>query len=244
MGSTSDTHGRGIAPAGLVAGILMVAGILLAATADMRWLILAGAGAFGPGIARELGWLHDQDEFQRQAAWRAGYHAYLAGGFVAVVTIALLQAGQTEIAGPALAAALVLAVLWLAWLFSSLLDYAGARRAAGRTLLAFGVFWACFVVLGNIRQPAQMAIEGLIVLPFFVLAWTCSRWPRLSGALLLLSGGALTVLLGFTRMEGLDTERLLVRSLTFTVFAVPLLASGLALVRTHDEDGVESAVTR
>ena len=38
---------------------------------------MAGLGAFGPGILRELGWLNDQDEFQRQAARRAGYHAWL-----------------------------------------------------------------------------------------------------------------------------------------------------------------------
>jgi len=37
----------------------------------LRWLDWRGAalcalGAFGPGILRELGWLRDQDEFQRR----------------------------------------------------------------------------------------------------------------------------------------------------------------------------------
>jgi len=42
-----------------------------------------GVGAFGPGILRELGWLKDQDEFQRRAAHRAGYHAFAVTGLVA-----------------------------------------------------------------------------------------------------------------------------------------------------------------
>lgn len=235
----SDRPSRHVSKVGLAAAGLTVLGILLAAAVDMRWLALAAAGTFGPGIARELGWLRDQDEFQRRAARRAGYHAYLAGGCTAVLTVALLQAGQTEIAGPALAAALVLAVLWLSWLFSALYDFYGAQRAASRTLLVFGVFWAAFVILGHLQDPGSLLVEGLIVLPFFILAWSAPRWPRLSGALLLIAGISLTVLLGFLRTAGLDPEHLLVRALTFVIFAVPLLASGLALVRAEPHTGGE-----
>ncbi len=72
------TEGRRLPPLpGLIAGGLVILGLLLMAFVSEGLLVVAGLGAFGPGILRELGWLKDQDEFQRQAAHRAGYHAYL-----------------------------------------------------------------------------------------------------------------------------------------------------------------------
>ena len=48
----------------LVAGGLVLAGLFLT---EVNWwfLLLAGLGALGPGFLREVGWLHDKDEFQR-----------------------------------------------------------------------------------------------------------------------------------------------------------------------------------
>jgi len=218
-----------------------VTGLFLAATVDMRFLILAALGTFGPGILRELGWLCDQDELQRQAARRAGYHAYLAGGFAAVLVVAVLQAGQVEVAGPALAAALVLAVMWLTWLFSGLLDFFGPQQAVSRTLVVFGTFWLVFAVLGHITEPTALLVESLVALPFFVLAWTAGRWPRATGAALLLVAIGTIVLFGFLRTAHLDHERLLVRALTFVIFEVPLLAGALALLRAKTPAGATGA---
>jgi dipeptide/tripeptide permease len=75
----------------LVAGMLVVTGIMLSMFVAMGLLILVGLGAFGPGLLREVGWLRDEDEFQRQAAYRAGYVAYLVGGFTAVLVISSLK---------------------------------------------------------------------------------------------------------------------------------------------------------
>ncbi|HHQ48033.1 MAG TPA: hypothetical protein ENK19_04020 [Acidobacteria bacterium] len=242
MSDAARTRHWKASPAGTVAGLVTVAGLLLAATLDMRFLLLSAVGTFGPGILRELGWLRDQDEFQRLAAYRAGYHAYLAGGFVAVAAVAALQAGRTEIDGPALAAALVLAVLWLTWLFSELLDFFGPQRAVSRTLVVFGSFWLLFVVLGHITEPAALLMEGLVALPFFVLAWTAGRWPRATGVALLLIAAGTVILFGFLRTAHLDHQKALVRALTFVVFEVPLLASGLALARAKAPAGAEEAV--
>jgi hypothetical protein len=222
--------------AGAAAAALTVAGILLAATVDMRFLVLAALGTFGPGILRELGWLRDQDEFERQAARRAGYHAYLVGGSVAILAVSTLQAGRTEINGPALTAALVLAAMWLTWLFSSLLAFWGPRRAASGTLVAFGSFWLVFVVLSHAKEPGSLLIEALVVLPFFVLAWMVRRLPRLSGVLLLVVAAATTVLFGFWQLRGRTPEQGLTRALTFVVFEVPLIASGVALLRAGREE--------
>jgi hypothetical protein len=211
--------------------------VVLAITADMAFLVLAALGAFGPGILRELGWLRDQDEFQRQAARRAGYHAYLAGGFAAILIVALLRAGTANLDGPAQAAALVLVVLWLTWFFSSLLDYWGAQRAAARTLIVFGSFWMLFAVLSHAKEPAGLLVESLVVLPFFALAWLVRRWPRLGGALLIAVAVATSILFRFFRFQDASTDQMLAKALTFVLFEVPLLASGLALLRVpHRRD--------
>ena len=78
----SDDRGRGRpSRTTLCATALWILGLALC---SLSWwfLLLVACGAFGPGVLRELGWLHDKDEFQRVADYRAGYHAYLAAGIV------------------------------------------------------------------------------------------------------------------------------------------------------------------
>jgi fructose-specific phosphotransferase system IIC component len=94
------------------------------------FLILAGLGAFGPGILRELGLLRDQDEFQRRTAHRAGYIAYLIGGFAAVLAISVLKWQDADLGSAAEWLELILVILWMTWLFSSMLSYWGARKTA------------------------------------------------------------------------------------------------------------------
>jgi hypothetical protein len=224
---------------GAVATVLVVSGLFLAVTVDMAFLILAALGTFGPGVLRELGWLSDQDELQRQAARRAGYHAYLAGGFAAILVVAVMRAGTASIEGPALAAAIVLVVLWLTWFFSAVLEFWGPQRAASRTLVVFGSFWLMFVVLSHIQEPAGLLMESLVVLPFFALAWLVRRWPRVGGVLLLGVAVGTTILFRFFRIQDVAPDDLLAKVLTFVLFEVPLLASGLALLRVkagRDED--------
>jgi hypothetical protein len=235
MNSTATRTPWRVTRVGAIATVLVCSGVVLAITVDMVFLILAALGTFGPGILRELGWLRDQDEFQRLAARRAGYHAYLAGGFAAILIVALLRAGAANLDGPAQAAALVLVVLWLTWFFSSLLDYWGAQRAASRTLIVFGSFWLLFVVLSHAKEPAGLLMELLVVLPFFGLAWLVRRWPRLGGALLIAVSVGTSTLFRFFRFHDANAEQMLAKALTFVLFEVPLLASGLALLRTHHQ---------
>ncbi len=58
---------------GLIAGGLVVLGVMLWMLVNKGLLVVAGLGVFGPGILREIGLLNDQDEFQRQSAYQAGY---------------------------------------------------------------------------------------------------------------------------------------------------------------------------
>jgi hypothetical protein len=224
---------------GLIAGGLVVAGVALWMLVAKPLLIVAGIGAFGPGILRELGWLRDRDEFQREAAYRAGYHAYLVGGLAAVLIVSGLDWESSSQSGGSEWVALVLVVMWLSWMFSGLTAYWGARRTASRVLLTFGSFWAVFAI-ATIASEAAARTGGLtetlvgvlaaisIVGPFFVLAWTAQRWPRVTGVILI---GVSVV---FVSRFWSSNQQLSTTLLTNTLLTVPLIASGLGLLR---EDG-------
>jgi hypothetical protein len=233
---------------GMIAGSLVILGLLLSMLVGMGFLILAGLGAFGPGILRELGWLRDQDEFQREAAYRAGYLAYLTGGFAAVLAISALRLRDANLEGPAGWIMLVLVILWTTWLFSSLLRYWGAKKTASRVLIVFGSFWVIFVIAAIIGEPPSTPLEAMlamlmgsvVVVPFFVLAWTAGRRPRGTGAVLLVVAAFLFVLTFPTWLaRSMESSAML---LTSALLLVPLIASGLALLRegsSDDEKGEE-----
>ncbi len=224
-----DRRPRRPSPTDLITIALTAGGLLLAATVDMVFLVLAGLGAFGPGILRELGFLRDQDEFRRLAAWRAGYHAYLAGGLTAVILIAVFQGGTARIDQLMMPAVLILAVVWLAWLFSSVFTFWGPRPAVSRLLLAMGLFWLVFAVLANLDSLASLLGQVLVVLPFFLLSWLARRYPRVAGVLLVACAVAAVWFFGLDRLLR-DHDGDLSGLLVLVVFVGPLLAGGLALL--------------
>lgn len=230
---------------GLVAGALVILGVLLWMFVSKGLLFVAGLGAFGPGILRELGWLRDQDELQRAAAHQAGYHAYLIGGLVTVALASALGWRAAQIPDAAEWIRLILIVLWLTWLFSALSAYWGARKTASRVLLTFGSFWAVFVIAdvfgesnpsGDLGEFLLGALMGVVfVAPFFALARTASRWPRRTGIMLL---GVAAIFFVITAPKGgLRWSTVL---LTDALLLVPLIGSGIALLRERadsDERG-------
>ncbi len=233
---TEQTAGRRVPPpAGLIAGGLVILGVLLSMFVAEGLLVVAGLGAFGPGILRELGWLKDHDEFQRQAAHRAGYHAYLIGGLAAVLAVSGLRwRGANQ--GGAEWIMLILVVLWTTWLFSALLAYWGARKTASAVLNVFGSFWAVFV-LASIIGEAESIVDillgslmgSIVVVPFFVLARKAGRWPRRTGAALL--AVAVLFLEMFVPAWVARSFRLSSLLITAMLLIVPLVASGIALLR-------------
>ena len=227
----------GIRPstAGLVAGGIVVIGVLLWMFVNKGLLIVAGAGVFGPGILREFGWLNDQDEFQRQAARRAGYHAWLVGGIAAVLILSLLQWGKKGAAVSIEWIGLILALMWLTWMFSALLTYWGARRTTSVVLLTFGSFWLLFAVATIISEVGEYSLGTnllgvvasiTIVGPFFVGTWAVHRWPRVTGTVLVVIASLFTWKFGPWGMDDWSTQLL-----TLTLLALPLLACGIALLR-------------
>ena len=208
----------------------MIAGFLL--TGLSWWFVLLSAtGTFGPGILRELGWLRDQDEFQRLAAHRAGYHAFLTVGLAAFVLVAFIRSGERMIKDPLELATLFLAILWCTWFFSSLLAYWGPQKTATRVLYGFGSVWLVFTILSNLGSEwngwAALLLHPLLTVPFFAMAWLSSRWPRIAGTILLAASIFFFQFFGLFQRENLG---LITQGITFILFPGPLIASGLALL--------------
>lgn len=219
-----------LSPVGLLSGVLVVAGLLLGATVDMAWWILFGLGAFGAPALRAVGLLRDQDEFQREAARRAGYHAYLAGGIFLCAVVIAKQWGTENLDQDAISASAGLAVLVLAYFMSRLVSFWGAAGAAFRVLLAFGSFWLAFVVISH--RGVEMLAESAVAVPFFLLAFASRRWPRASGAALLLAACLAFWLFRLARAFHDDQGALM----AILALVVPLLAMGVALLAARPKD--------
>lgn len=226
---------------GIIAAGLVALGVFLFMFVDERLLLVAGLGAFGPGMMRELGLLTDQDEFQREAARRAGYHAYLVGGLLSVVILSFVGRSGADADRGADWIGLVLIVLWLSWLASSVMEYWGAQKTTSAVMVAFGFFWALFGlahVVGAILDPEPiedyaeffmgLGAVTLLVVPWFVLAWTVHRWPRPTAVALF--GMATVLLVVFIRPFQPSGIPLASQVLTAVMLLGPFLACGIALL--------------
>jgi hypothetical protein len=212
----------------LVGGALVVTGILLS---DVSWwfFALAGVGACGPGILRELGLLKDQDEFARRASQRAGYHAFLATGLFGFLLVAFLRSTDRDLRNPGELATLLLSLLWFVYLLSSLLSFWGARKAATRLLLGFGICWLVFTLADAGPEPLGWLMASLPALPFFALAWLARRWPKPAGVLMIGVAAAMYVIFGF--WSEARSGGLIVNTGVAVLLCGPLVACGLALLR-------------
>jgi hypothetical protein len=217
-------------PVVLIAGGLVAAGFVLSNLGGPWWwaILLTGAGAFGPGLLRELGWLKDKDEFQLQAARRAGYHAFLATGLAAFLWIAFLRSGERHLKNPEELATFFAALLWFVWLFSALVNFWDARKTAFRILLVYGVAWLIFNIVGHLDNLLAMVMQCLLTVPFFACAWLSRRWPRSAGLLLVASSIFFAQMI--LRLHQARGFGLVVSAITLLLFIGPLLASGIALL--------------
>lgn len=228
---------RGPSRATVAAAALVALGFALTAV-HWGFLVLVGVGAFGPGLLREWGLLRDKDELQLQAARRAGYHAYLAGGLMCILLIARVRSADRILAHTDELATAVLSVMWFTWLLSSLHGYWGSRVTARRILLIFGWVWLAFNVAGNLRDPVALVIQSLLAVPFFALAWLAGRRPRIAGWILIGCAAAFFWFFGLYRLFG--AEPFARGRLEVTVlFIGPLVAAGVMLITGANDDAVD-----
>lgn len=218
---------------GVISGSLVILGFLLT---EVNWgfLALSAVGTFGPGMLREMGWLRDKDEFQRRAAYRAGYHAYIITGFVAFLFIAYVRSGDRTLKNAEELSTFYLALLWFTWMFSSLTSYWGAHKTAFRILIIFGSGWGVFNILGDLAHPVAMIMQLLVTTsPFFILAYASRRWPRVAGAVLLVAS---IFFVWFIHRFQPPQQSFVVSAGVLVLFVGPLFTSGLALLGSRDPE--------
>ncbi|MCB1184669.1 hypothetical protein KDM41_14665 [bacterium] len=227
----------------IVATVGVLAGFFLAAV-DWAFLAIAAVSMFAPGILRELGWLRDKDEAQLEAARRAGYHAYLAGGLFVFLLYVWLRASEATVAFPSGLLEGALAVMWFTWFCSSLYGYWGRVRTSVTMLNGIGGAWLGFCLLSGEGNLGASLMQSLLCVPFFLAALLAPRWPRVVGVLLLGASVFFFRLFGLAAVFAGDPTRM-GRMTVIVLFIGPLFAAGVALLGARrlgtDEDDENEA---
>jgi len=226
-----DKEGDGRLPrshTGTIAFLLTTFGVLLGATIDMGFLILAAAGIFGPNLLRELGLLRDRDELQREASQRAAMRAYLVGGLFTMTVVIAQEWGSADLDDNAYSAAVLLLAFLVPYFCSYLTSFWGPGKATQRILLAFGLFWLLFNALGNLADPVAMLMQNLVAAPFFVLAFTSRRYPRMTAVILLAT--AASAFVAFDLVEAFTGRENFGAMAVILLLWLPLAYAGLALL--------------
>ena len=217
----------------LIASGFVLAGFLLTVI-DWGYIAISAVAMFTPGILRELGWLKDKDEFQLQAARRAGYHAYLAGGLFAFLMTAWFRSVEPEVEFPGALIENVLIVMWFTWLLSSLFSFWGAAKTANRILLIFGGVWLLFNILSGEGNWKTSFMQSMLALPFFLMALLGKRWPKVAGGLLVGISVFFFKFFGLAEVFSSDPSAM-GRIAVIILFIGPLFASGVALLSVKRE---------
>ncbi|QDU53911.1 hypothetical protein [Aeoliella mucimassa] len=227
---------------GFIALVLVVAGLLLGVTVHMGFMALMAAGAFGPGVLRQLGLLDDLDEFQKQAVAKSALRAYLVSGILLMAVVIADNWNRLSLGSEAIPASTVVVVMLVVYYASYCLSFWDTRKAVSRVLLAFGILWLAFVVLSHSGEPQALLGEGLLVPgPFILAAILCRYWPRTIGALLL--GLSVWTIYFFHMIPSgaVDSQQVLQQSFTFVLIPLPLAVAGVALIadgnkQSNDDD--------
>lgn len=203
--------------AGWLPHILAVGGLILAIF-DSRFLILAAAGLFGPGILAELGLLR-VEEFRLETNRRAAHQAFLVTGVLLVLVSAFEGCGQRYSAemheiDDAIPASFAATVLLAVYYLSGLVRYWGARVAARRILVFYGaVFAALYVAALFLARDMMDGVPWGDTLKFagFVAlihgASTLARWrPRLAAVVVAVAMVWMFILSGTWRMMTPDSS--------------------------------------
>ncbi|MBC8350440.1 MAG: hypothetical protein H8E66_00530 [Planctomycetes bacterium] len=225
-----------ITPIGLTALILVVVGLALGASVHKGFVLLMALGAFGPGVLRQFRLLDDLDEFQKEAAAQAGLRAYLAGAIFLMVIVITQGWHQLSLSNDEVPASAVVTSMLVVYYASYCLSFWDTRKAVSRILLAFGLFWAAFVVMSHAGEPMALLMEGLVVPgPFILCAVLCRKWPRAIGLVLLAASVGAIFFFNLLPLGDPDRERVLNNLFVISLIPLPLAVAGVALVTSKRE---------
>lgn len=184
----------------LVPHALAVLGVALSVI-DSRFLLIAVAGIFGPGLLTELGWLKP-DEFQRETRLRASHHSFLMGGVFLALVISFNGVGQRYSAemhkiDDAVPASLVLTLMLAVYYLSGLVRYWGPQKAAFRIIIAYALVFAGLVGAASIKVGSATPgfnWSGLLQVLAFAIVMTGAAFhgrkhPRAAALILLAPTG-------------------------------------------------------
>jgi hypothetical protein len=235
MSAISPFRRFSISKVGFAASLAAFIGIILGITVHVGFFALFALGAFGPGLRREIGALHDLDDFQLEAVRRAGYRSYLTGGFFLTLILIVRQWGKLNLGPDLVPASLVLCLLLVAFVMAFGLSFWDVRQAAALVLIGVGLFWAAFVILSHWAEPRALLGEGAVVVaPFFLGALLARRWPKLAG-LLLLTVAAFSVYFFHLYRQG-PAPRVFTQLFVATLIPLPLAVLGAALIVRRKTD--------
>lgn len=221
----------GISPVSLTAVALVTIGLLLGTTVHMGFLALLAAGAFGPGLLRQLGWLADLDEFQREAAAQSGLRAYLVSSVLLMAVVIAENWSVLSLSHDQVPASTVVILMFVVYYSSYCLSFWEARVAVSHVLLAFGLFWLGFVVLSHVHRPLTFLVEALVVPgPFILGAVLCRRWPRAIGLVLLVACVASVFVFRLAPIGAASSQEVWRKAFVFVLIPVPLAVGGVALL--------------
>ena len=99
------------------------------------------------------------------------------------------------------------------------------------------LFWLLFNVLGNLRDPVAMVMQCLVALPFFVLAFSSRRFPRVTGVILL--AFAIFAFVAFDLHTAFLSSENFGKMAVILLLWLPLTYSGVSLlpVRAESPEG-------
>jgi hypothetical protein len=225
------TSQQRFSPVGFVAMVLVVVGLLLGITAHMGFMSLMAAGAFGPGVLRQIGLLSDFDEFQKEAAAKSGLRAYLVTGLLLMAVVVAENWNRLSLGNEQVPASTVVIVMLVVYYSSYCLSFWDTRKAVSRVLLTFGLLWLAFVVLSHAREPFSLLGEALVVPgPFILAAILCRWWPRIVGLFLLAVSVWSIFFFHMLPLGATGPQEVLRNAFTFVLIPLPLTVAGVALI--------------
>jgi hypothetical protein len=211
----------------IAAGLTFIGALVLTFLVSPFFIILAAIAAFTPDLLRLLGVVSDVDEFQQEAAGKASRLAMIVtaifiGCFYAFTATGIVDSRMQRDAW-LLSFTLLVATRYIAYAAM----YWDAQRGAPRIFLAFGAFWALFVIFSEWGKWIALVMEGLVVVvPFIAAALLVRRFPRSIGGVSIAGAVAAFVFFDLFQLFLGDLGSLVV----FALISMPLLVTGIGLL--------------